>query len=299
MRNSSHYIEILFLQSHWLISHLMIHRDLSENRDLWSSRDYFLLIKLSSSSVVTSIWFHQNRILIFVLIDLSTISKISKYERNHLDLNKSFSLNDRKTTRFEINRLMKKLTIRIVSKKQMRFEVESFMHEELNDDVMKQKSVDQIRWSNHLIKKISSRKESSSVRSRFAISSTHLIISNYHDTASSTIFQHYTIQIQIDSVFQVQRQRQQEQQYYYSIIWCVSKLDFMIILLETTLKLNKNHSSKQVHLLRNYTFHVFVLDESHVFRSRKRLISSIILHYFYVTVSQACCEYSVHVFLVV
>jgi hypothetical protein len=190
MGKSFHYIEILSLQSHLLISHLMIHRDLSENRDLRSSRGYFLLIKLSSSSVVTSIWSHQNRILIFVLIDLSAISKISRYERNHLDLNKSSRLNDRKTTRFEINRLMKKLTIRIVSNKQMRFEVESFVHQKLNDDVMRQKSADQIRWSNHLIQKISSRKKSSSIRSRFAISSIHLIISNYHDIASSTIFQH-------------------------------------------------------------------------------------------------------------
>jgi 5-keto 4-deoxyuronate isomerase len=179
----------------------MIHRDSSENRDLRSSRDYFLLIKLFSSSVVTSIWSHQNRILIFVLIDLSTISKISKYERNHLDLNKSSRLNDRRTTRFEINRLIKKLTIRIVSNKQMRFEVESFMHEELNDDVIRQKSADQIRWSNHLIKKISSRKESSSARSRFAISSTHLIISNYHDTASFTIFQQFHIDKRLNSFF--------------------------------------------------------------------------------------------------
>jgi hypothetical protein len=191
MKKSSHYIEILFLQSHLLIFHFMIHRDLSENRDLRSSRDYFLLIKLSSSSVVTSIWSYQNRILIFVLIDFSTISKISKYERNHLDLNKSSRLNDRKTTRFEINKLIKKLTIRIISNKQMRFEVESFMHEELNDDVMRQKSIDQIRWSNHLIKKISFPKKSSSARSRFAILSTHLIISNYHDTASCTIFQQF------------------------------------------------------------------------------------------------------------
>jgi hypothetical protein len=168
----------------------MIHRDPPENRDLRSSRDYFLLIKLSSSSVVTSIWSHQNRILIFVLINLSTISKISRYERNYLDLNKSSRLNDRKTIRFEVNRLMKKLTIRIVSNKQMRFEVESFMHEELNDDVMKQKSIDQIRWSNHLIKKISFWKKSFSIRSRFVISSKHLIISNYHDIASFTIFQH-------------------------------------------------------------------------------------------------------------
>jgi hypothetical protein len=151
MRNSSHYIKILFLQSHLQILHLMIHRDFSEHRDLRSSRDFFLLIKMFSSFVVISIWFHQNRILIFELFDFSTISKINKYEKNHFDLNKSSRLNDRKTTRFEINILMKKLTIRIVSNKQMRFVIESFMHEELNNDVMKQKSIDQIRWSNHLI----------------------------------------------------------------------------------------------------------------------------------------------------
>jgi hypothetical protein len=151
MRNSSHYIEILLLHSHLLISHLMIHRDFSENRDLRSSRDSFLLIKMSSSFVFTSIWSHQNRILLFELFDFSTISKISTYERNHLDLNKSFRLNDRKTTRFEINLLMKKLTIRIVSNKQMRFVIESFMHEELNNDMMKQKLIDQIKWLNHLI----------------------------------------------------------------------------------------------------------------------------------------------------
>jgi hypothetical protein len=205
MRKPPHYIEILSLQSHLLIPHLMNHRGSSENRDLRSSRDYFLLIKLSSSSVVTSIWSHQNRILIFVLIDFSTIPKISRYEKNHLDLNKSSRLNDRKTTRFEVNRLMKKLTIRIVSNKQMRSEAESFMHEEWNDDVMKQKSADQIRWSNHLIKKISSRKKISSIRSRFAISSIHLIISNYHDIASSTIFQHtfsaWHLDAQTDRIF--------------------------------------------------------------------------------------------------
>jgi hypothetical protein len=137
MRKSSHYIAILFLQSHLLIFHFMIHRDSSENRDLSSSREFFLLIKSSSSFVVISIWSHQNRIFIFVLIDLSTISKISKYKRNHLDLNKSSRLNDCKTIRFEINILVKKLTIRIVSNKQMRFEIESFMHEECNNDVMK------------------------------------------------------------------------------------------------------------------------------------------------------------------
>ncbi len=80
-----------------------------------------------------------------MLIDLSAISKISKYERNHLDLNKSSRLNDRRITRFEVNILMKKLTIRIVSNKQVRSEVGSFMHEELNDDVMRQISADQIR----------------------------------------------------------------------------------------------------------------------------------------------------------
>jgi hypothetical protein len=185
MKNSSHYIEILLLQSHLLISHLMIHRDLFENRDLRSSRDSFLLIKMSSSFVLTSIWSHQNRILIFELFDFSTISKINKYERNHLDLNKSSRLNDRKTTRFEINILMKKLTIQIVLNKQMRLVIESFMHEKLNDDVMRQKSIDQMRWSNYLIKKIFSRKKNSSIRSRLVISSTHLIISTYHDIASS------------------------------------------------------------------------------------------------------------------
>jgi hypothetical protein len=184
MRNWSHYIEILSLQSHLLILHLMIHRDLSENRDLRSSRDYFLLIKLSSSSVVTPIWSHQDRILISLLIDLSTISKISRYERNHLDLNKSFRLNDRKTTRFEVNILMKKLTIRIVSNKQVRLVIESFMHEELNDDVMRQKSADQIRWSNHLIFLVFLEKTNLSGRSRSAIPPTHLTTLTYHSTAS-------------------------------------------------------------------------------------------------------------------
>jgi hypothetical protein len=112
------------------------------SRSFWESRSsivtrFFFLIKLFSNFVFISIWSHQNRILIFELIDFSTISKINKYERNHLDLNKSFRLNDRRTTRFEINILIKKLTKRIVSNKQMRFEVESFMHEKCNDDTMK------------------------------------------------------------------------------------------------------------------------------------------------------------------
>ncbi len=68
-----------------LIFHFLIHRDSSENRDLRLSREFFLLIKSSSFCVVTSIWFHQNRIFIFELIDFSTISKINKFERNHLD----------------------------------------------------------------------------------------------------------------------------------------------------------------------------------------------------------------------
>jgi hypothetical protein len=68
-----------------LIFHFLIHRDLFENRDLRLSRKFFLLIKLSSFFVVISIWFHQNRIFIFELIDLSTISKINKSERNHFD----------------------------------------------------------------------------------------------------------------------------------------------------------------------------------------------------------------------
>jgi hypothetical protein len=68
-----------------LIFHFLIHRDSFENRDLRLSRRFFLLIKLSSFFVVTSIWFHQNRIFIFEFIDLSMISKINKSERNHFD----------------------------------------------------------------------------------------------------------------------------------------------------------------------------------------------------------------------
>jgi hypothetical protein len=71
-------------------------------------------------------------------------------------------------------------TIRIVSNKQMRFEVESFVREECNDDVMKWNSINQIKWSNHLIKKIFFEKKSSSIHSRFVISSIHLSISTYH-----------------------------------------------------------------------------------------------------------------------
>jgi hypothetical protein len=74
-----------FLFIYLLISHLLLHRDSSENRDLRLSRKFFLLIKLSSFFVVTSIWFHQNRIFIFEFIDLSMISKINKSERNHFD----------------------------------------------------------------------------------------------------------------------------------------------------------------------------------------------------------------------
>jgi hypothetical protein len=68
-----------------LIFHLLIHRDSSENRDLDLSRKFFLLIKSFSFFVVTSIWSNQNRIFIFEFIDLSTISKISRFERNHFD----------------------------------------------------------------------------------------------------------------------------------------------------------------------------------------------------------------------
>ncbi len=101
-----------------LILHFLIHRDSFEDRDLRLSRRFFLLIKLSSFLVVTSIWFHQNRIFIFEFINFSTISKINKSEKNHLDCDE-------------------KSTIRIVSNKQMRFKLESFMHEKSNDDVMK------------------------------------------------------------------------------------------------------------------------------------------------------------------
>jgi hypothetical protein len=77
-RKSSSFIYLLIL-------HFLIHRDSSENRDLRLSRRFFFLIKQFSFFVVTSIWFHQNRIFIFEHIDLLTISKINKSEKNHLD----------------------------------------------------------------------------------------------------------------------------------------------------------------------------------------------------------------------
>jgi hypothetical protein len=58
---------------------------------------------------------------------------------------------------------------------------------------------------------------------------------------------------------QVRRQRQQQQQSHSSIMWCISKLDFMIISLRAKSKSNKKHSSKRVHLLRYCTFRLFVL----------------------------------------
>jgi hypothetical protein len=84
MRNLAHYIKD-FLHSLFTDFHFLIHRDSSENRDLRLSRRFFLLIKLSSSFFVTSIWSYQNRIFIFKFIDFSTISKINKFEKNHLD----------------------------------------------------------------------------------------------------------------------------------------------------------------------------------------------------------------------
>jgi hypothetical protein len=62
----------------------------------------------------------------------------------------------------------------------MRFEVESFMHKKCNDDVMTWNLINQIKWSDHLIKKIFFRKKSSSTHSRFAISSIQFSISIYH-----------------------------------------------------------------------------------------------------------------------
>jgi hypothetical protein len=99
MRNSAYYIKIFsyssiywffifwFIEIHLRIEIFVCHEDFF----FWSS--YFRLslslrfdlIKLFSSFVVTSIWFDQNRIFIFELIDLSTISKIKRFERNHLN----------------------------------------------------------------------------------------------------------------------------------------------------------------------------------------------------------------------
>jgi hypothetical protein len=68
-----------------LIPHLLIHRGPPEDRGLRLPRGFFLLIKASPFLVATSVWSHQDRIFISGLIDPSTISKISRYERNHLD----------------------------------------------------------------------------------------------------------------------------------------------------------------------------------------------------------------------
>jgi hypothetical protein len=70
MRNSAYYIE-----------------NLSHSSIYWSLIFWFIEIHLRIETffVVTSIWSHQNRIFIFEHIDLSTISKISRSERNHLD----------------------------------------------------------------------------------------------------------------------------------------------------------------------------------------------------------------------
>jgi hypothetical protein len=55
------------------------------------------------------------------------------------------------------------------------------------------------------------------------------------------------------------RQRRRQQHHHLSTMWCVSKLDFMIISLRATLKWNKKNSSKRVHLLCDCTFQIFVL----------------------------------------
>jgi hypothetical protein len=45
----------------------------------------FSLIESFSSFIVIVFWFSRHDVLIFEFIDLSTISKISRYERNHVD----------------------------------------------------------------------------------------------------------------------------------------------------------------------------------------------------------------------
>jgi hypothetical protein len=57
------------------------------------------------------------------------------------------------------------------------------------------------------------------------------------------------------------RQRRRQQHHHLSIMWCVSKLDFMIISLRATSKSNKKHSLKRVHLLRKCSFQIV---DSHV-----------------------------------
>jgi hypothetical protein len=161
-------VELITVESYWLTKEwisncclsnldekfISLYKNFSYNLIYWSFISWFIEILLRieifdrheiiffwSSCLRASLSLRFDLInivfLIFEFIDLSTISKINKYEKNHFDLNKSSRLNDRKTTRFEINILMKKLTIRIVSNKQMRLVIESFMHEELNNDVVR------------------------------------------------------------------------------------------------------------------------------------------------------------------
>ncbi len=61
-----------------------------------------------------------------------------------------------------------------------------------------------------------------------------------------------------DQSLQIRRQQQQQQQHHSSIMWCISKLDFMIISLRAKSKSSKKHSSKRVHLLCYCTFKFFV-----------------------------------------
>ncbi len=50
------------------------------------------------------------------------------------------------------------------------------------------------------------------------------------------------------------RQQRQQQHHHLFTMWCVSKLDFMIISLRATLKSNKKHSSKWVQRLSKVIF---------------------------------------------
>jgi hypothetical protein len=59
------------------------------------------------------------------------------------------------------------------------------------------------------------------------------------------------------SVYQVRWQRQREQQHHLFTMWCVSRLDFMIISLRAKSEMNYHQKSSQLRWLRKCNFCVF------------------------------------------
>jgi hypothetical protein len=75
------------------------------------------------------------------------------------------------------------------------------------------------------------------------------------------------------SICQVRWQRQREQKHHLSTMWCVSKLEFMIISLRAKSKRNFLQNSSQLCLLRKCIFRVFWShDQSHITCFIKRVL---------------------------